>query len=297
MNNLRKILNNNNLKIKSLKYQGKVVILETDKRMLVYKDNVNNYRIYEYLKNRGFKYFPKSYNTKNSNYEIREYIDSKEVPTEEKLVDLIRICGVLHHSTSFKKEIDSNKIKEIYENILEEANYLRSYYEDLNNYIDTIVFMSPSEYLLVSNIDKIYYLISFVQVEITNWYNLVNAKKNMRYSLIHNNLSLEHIIENESKYLISWRYAKFDMPIFDLIKIYRDNYYDISLEDLIKEYEKENKLEDYEYLFFLIKLALPKRIEFTTNTLEDTSRINNYLIYLGKIAFLIQKSREKLKNI
>ena len=157
--------------------------------------------------------------------------------------------------------------------------------------------MSPSEYLLVSNIDKIYYLISFVQVEITNWYNLVNAKKNMRYSLIHNNLSLEHIIENESKYLISWRYAKFDMPIFDLIKIYRDNYYDISLEDLIKEYEKENKLEDYEYLFFLIKLALPKRIEFTTNTLEDTSRINNYLIYLGKIAFLIQKSREKLKNI
>ena len=35
MNNLRKILNNNNLKIKSLKYQGKVVILETDKRMLI----------------------------------------------------------------------------------------------------------------------------------------------------------------------------------------------------------------------------------------------------------------------
>ena len=297
MNDLKNILRNSNVKIRAFKYIGKVVILETNKGMLVYKENSNNYKIYEYLKNRGFDNFPKIYKDYDSRIYLYEYIKPRELSNLEKLLDLIKISGKLHFKTSFKKEVDIAQIKEIYENIVNEVNYLKAYYEDMNNYIDTVVFMSPAMYLLVSNLDIINYLLSFIQVEIENWYDLVKDKKVIRYSLIHNNLSLSHLLESDYKYLISWENAKVDMPIIDLIKLYQENYYDIDLEVLLNEYEKENKLENYEYLFLLIKLSLPKKLEFTRNTLKDTYKINKYFIYLRKIVKLIQKNDDKIKNV
>ena len=190
-----------------------------------------------------------------------------------------------------------DEIKGIYEDISNEVDYLRKYYEDLNNYIDTVVFMSPSEYLLVSNIDVIYYLLTFVKVEIGNWYKEILEKKVIRNSLIHNNLSLDHLLVGEGSYLISWNKAKLDIPVLDLVKVYQDNFYDLDLEDLIREYTKEIELSKREYLFFLIKLSIPKRIEFTKNTYEDCYKINNYLVYLRKIAFVVQKYAENHEKV
>ena len=87
------------------------------------------------------------------------------------------------------------------------------------------------------------------------------------------------------------------MPILDLIKIYQDNYYDLNLEDLIREYESEIKINDNEYLFFLIRLAIPKRIEFTKNTYLDCYNINKYLVYLRKIVALIQKNSKTNEKV
>ena len=297
MNDLKEKLKDLNLKINSIKYIGNIIIIDSDKGNFVYKDNSNNYDIYDYLKSRGFTHFPMPINNKNSNYEIVEYIPIKQVPNEQKLKDLIYLTSLLHKNTSFNKEIDLDEIKNMYENISNEADYLMNYYHDLNNYIDNITFMSPTEYFLVSNIDLFYYLISFVKVEINNWYNHMKNKKTFRYSMIHNNLSLDHLLENNKSYLISWNKACLNTPIIDLEKIYKDNFYDLDLNDFIKEYEKNNYLDEYEYLYLLIKLGLPKRIEFTNNTYQDTYDLSNYLVYLRKIALLIQKNEvRKIKN-
>ena len=87
------------------------------------------------------------------------------------------------------------------------------------------------------------------------------------------------------------------MPIIDIYKLYLDNYYDLNLEDFLKEYEMEYKLSDAEYLFFLINLACCKKIEFTKNTYNDCYNISNYLVYLRKIAIMIQKYREIPKKV
>jgi len=297
MNRLKEYLNSNNYKIKSYKYLKNARIIETDKCNLVYKENCNNYDTYEYLKTRDFHFFPNVLNDKNSKFELTEYIKEKDIPKEQKINDLIHVCGILHRKTSFNKEIDMDYIKEMYENILKEANYLMGYYEDLNNYIDTVVFMSPSEYLLVSNIDIIYYLLTFVRVEINNWYKNIQKRKVIRYSVIHNNLSLDHFLDGDYKYLISWSKSRQDMPILDLIKICEDNFYEFNLEDLIREYQMENRLLEEEYLLFLIKLSLPKRIELTRNTYLDCYNINKYLVYLRKIALLVQKTGKKYEKV
>ena len=296
MNRLKSILRSNDIKAKSLKKIGKVWIVETPDNSFVYKDNINNYDTYNYLETRDFHNFPRCLNDKDANYTLTEYINSRDIPNEQKLNDLIHLSGILHRKTLYNKEVDIDKIKEIYESITNEADYLMKYYEDLNNYIDTIVFMSPSEYLLVSNIDLFYYLLTFVKVEINNWYNFLKEKKTLRYSMIHNNLSLAHLLVSDREYLVSWDKAKIDMPVLDLVKIYQDNYYDLDLEYLIREYQKEVAITENEYLFFLIRLAIPKRIEFTKNTYLDCYNINKYIVYLSKIASLVQKREESHKK-
>lgn len=297
MNNLKHILNEYDIKLNSFKEKGNIIFLDTNKGKLVYKENSNNYDIYEYLKTRNFNFFPRCLNNKNSNLELTEYIREKDVPRENRLKDLIHLTGILHKNTSFNKEIDFDEIKDIYENITNNCKYLKNYYDSLNNYIDTKVFMSPSEYLLVSNMDLINYCLDFSLTEIDTWYNSLKNDKTIRYSLIHNNLDLSHILESDNKYLISWSRSKLDMPIMDIYKLYKDNYYDLNLDDFLREYEAEYRLTNNEYLFFLINLACVKKIEFTKNTYKDCYNINNYLVYLRKIAAMIQKLGENSKKV
>lgn len=293
MNNLNIKLNKYNLKINSLKYLKNVIIIN-DK--YVYKEN-NNYLIYEYLINRGFLNFPKPINDKDTNYELVEYIDNKDIPKKQRLDDLIKVISLLHKKTSFYKEIDLEELKKMYENIQNEANYLMNYYNDLNNIIDNMIFMSPDAYLLVRNIDLFYYLISFIKVESNNWYNNIKQSRKVRFCMVHNNLTLDHFIENDSLYLISWSKAKLDFPYKDIKKILEDNYLDLDIESVINEYEKSNKLDYNEKMFLLINLAIPKRIELTNDTYLNCYNLSNYLEYLRKIALIVQKIDKKQKQI
>ena len=294
MNNLKDILKDYNFKIKSLKYIGKVVIIDTDKGKYIYK-NKNNQAIYEYLNSRGFNYYPKPINNKNTSYELVEFIQEEDISNVQKIYDLTNITAYLHKKTAFDKEMDLDDIKTMYEKIENDANYLMSYYNDLNNIIDNIVFMSPRDYLLVRNINLFYYLISFVKVEIANWYNNIKDSKVMRYSMIHNNLDISHLLVNNSTYLISWDKAEIGLPYKDIKRILENNYYDLDFVNFMNNYNKINKLDSNEYLFLLINLAIPKRIEFTNNMYLDCYNLSNYLEYLRKIVVLAQKY-DKIKQ-
>ena len=292
MNKLKNILNKYNLKINSLKYIGKVIIINTNKGIYVYKE-INNNKIYEYLETRGFNYFKKPINNKNDNYEIIEFINNKNIPKEKKINDLVNIIGILHKKTVFEKEIDLNDLKKIYENMQDSANYLMNYYSDINNIIDNTIFMSPLEYLLVRNIDIIYYLISFIKVESLNWFNEVKDKRIIRYNLIHNNISTDHLLESDLPYLISWDKSCIDLFYLDLKKIIEDNYNDIDIFNVIKEYQKVNKLSENEYRFLLLNLAMINKININDNSYIDTYNLSNYLEYLRKIVVLVQKNDKK----
>jgi len=292
MNDLKEKLSEYNFKINSLKCIGKVIIIDTDRGKYIYKDG-NNYKIYEYLESRGFNYFPKAINDKNTSYELTPYIKEFATPDEQRINDLVNLVSFLHEKTFFYKELDLEELKSMYENLNSGADYLMKYYNDLNNIIDNITYMSPSEYLLVRNIDLFYYLISFVKVESTNWYNNIKTKRTVRYCMIHNNLKTSHIIEGNTSYLISWNKAKLDHPYKDLKTIIDENHYNLDIESIINKYVKNNKLDHNEYLFLLINLALPKRIEFTNNTIKDCYNLSNYIEYLRKIELLVQKIDKK----
>ena len=272
------------LPLKKVEIRGKSYILDTGDKRYVVKKQINN-PIIEYLKSRGFKYYPNI--IEDGEYKLIEYIEEIDTPNEQKLLDMIDLVGLLHAKTSFFKEIDNDKYKEIYEDIVNNIYYLRNYYDELISIIDTKVFMSPCEYLLARNISFFYEALSFCQNEIDNWYELIKTKEKVRQVVLHNNLNLDHFLRNTNPYLISWDKSKIDIPIFDLYKLYRRCGRNYDFSEVLKRYERIYPLLPEERKLFFILIALPPKLEFTDSIYNDCVIFNREIELMFKTAKLL----------
>ena len=283
MNNLKDILKKYQIHPREYEIKGKVIIVKTQNNQYVIKNNTNNYDIYHYLNTRNFNYFPSNYNLHSEKYDISEYIEDINIPNNQRLNDLIYLLSLLHKQTSFYKIIDLDEIKEKYEDLNRNVLDLLNYYNNLNDYLDSLIFPSPAQFLLLKNISIIYYLLNYVKNTLAIWYQEITTKKEKRVALIHNNISIEHVLVNKGKYLISWDKSLIDEPIKDLISLYKKYYNFLNLKDLLNTYNKNNLLNREEVLLFIIMLALPEKITFTKDHLKDVKMLNRELNYWKKI--------------
>ena len=262
-----------------------VTIVDTSKGKIVFKKK-NNLDIFKYLDSRDFTYYPKILSDDNDSYIMMEYIDSVDMPIEQKIDDMIDLVSILHSKTTFYQDISSDDYSKIYEDIKNNIEYLYSYYNDMMSIIESKVFMSPAEYMLSLNISKIYESLSFCNTKIENWYKKVKDKNKKRLVVLHNNLDLSHFIRSDKPYLISWDKAKIDIPIFDIYKFYRNNM-NVNFEELLKRYEKINPLSDDERELLIILLSLPDKIEFDDNNYNMCIKIKKVINLIDKVKITI----------
>ena len=289
---LRKIIKKRGIHPISYTKKGKVYIIKEKKHSFVIKLNTNNYDIYKYLLSRDFLYFPENFSYKNSNYDIYEYIPDIKEEYEQKLEDLIIIISKLHSKTSYRREIDLDDIKSIYEDTKSKIEKIRQYYVRLNDSIDKELFLSPVNYLLARNISLIYYALDISNKYIDEWYKHIIKEKGLRVALLHNNISIDHLIIDDKKYLISWDYAYFNNPIYDIENFYRKYYYYLELQDVLQIYEKNNKLYNLEYKLLFALLLIPKIIDASSNSLLDIEKTNNEILYLNKVITFLKNNKE-----
>ena len=217
------------------------------------------------------------------NYDLSLYIEDKIIPKEQKIEELIKTLSFLHYKTSYSYESDLDDIKKTYEDIKNDLVNLLNYYNELNNYLDTQTFLSPSEYLLIRNISLIYSMIDYGIKKIDIWYKLATECKKCRTCLIHNNISSDHLIVNDYNYLVSWDRSKIDKPIIDLLSFYKNYYSYLKLDDVFKLYENNNCLYEEEKCLLLIYLSIPNKLVFTNNVMDDVIKINSEITYLNEI--------------
>lgn len=291
-----KLLKEHGLKPKTLTKNKSSIVLETtdNKKYVLKEKNKDLENKFDYLLSRGFDYFP-SYKSFD-NYDIYEYIKNKKISDEEKLYDMIDLLSLLHTKTTRYKNIDIDDYKQIYEDINEKIEYLTNYYTELNDLIDEEIYMSPSKYLLARNISKIYNALAFCKTEIDNWYELIKKSPKQRISLIHNNLELDHILNSDSSYLISWDKAKTDMPLYDFYSLYKKYYNKTDFDILLSNYQKRYPLKEEELKLLFIKISVPKKIEFTSDEFSNTQEIKKLLEYLYKSDKLINPFYKKQNN-
>lgn len=278
-----KLLKENNINPKYFKKVKSATLVNNE---YVLKENKGNNKVFSYLDARNFNYYP-SNKVLSDKYVLYEYLKDYNISDDERAIELINLVSLLHSKTTRYNSVSIDDYKKIYEDIDNKIDKLYSYYSDLNELIEQEIYMSPSNYLLVRNISKIYSSLNYCKNELDNWYELVKDNKKERVALIHNNLSLDHLIRNENSYLISWDKSKFDNPIYDLYNFYKSNYEKIEFSSLLEIYQKRYPLKQNELKLFFILISLPDKIEFTNNDFNNCKLVDKMLDYLYKTDSII----------
>ena len=279
MKEISDVLKKNNIRALNYEKLGNVIIVNSNKGKFVIKKNNIDSSIFEYLDNRSFKEYP--HTIFDSKYIISKYEEEDNIPNEQKMFDLINTISLMHAKTSFYKEVSDYEYKTIYEDLLNNCEYLYTYYNNYINIIDNKIVFGPSDYTLSRGISFIFKSIENTKSKMQDWYKKVENLNKMRVSIIHNNLDLNHFIRNKNNYLISWDKSKIDIPIYDLYKLYNKYYLNYNFIELLKSYEKNYPLKDYEKDLLLILINMPNKITYTTEY-ETCVKINNEIDRLCK---------------
>ena len=276
-----KLLKKNGITPKSIRNVNNSFIVDTGDSKYLVKEKLSDLdRKFNYLYSRNFNYFPKHKTL--GDYDLYEYIENSEISEEEKLNEMVDLISLLHTKTTRYKNIDIDDYKIIYEKLDKKIDYLMNYYSELNDIIDSEIYMSPSHYLLAFNISKIYSALSFCKRELDNWYEMVKNSPRQRVAFIHNNLDLNHLISSSNPYLISWGRSKVDFPFYDLISLYKKYYLDTDFSILLDNYQKRYPLNPEELKLFFIEISIPEKLEFLENEFDNTKKVKHLLETLDK---------------
>lgn len=278
---LSELFREKNITTKKITIKKDVRIIDTgSKKLVIKKREKDQSKLFAYLLSRSFDFFPKIL-YKTDNYDIYEYIKDVDIPREERALDIIKLTTLLHRKTTFHKDVDEDYYKEIYENIVNKINYLENYYNDIAEIIEREEYMSPSNYLFIRNISRVFQALNYSKYNIEKWYKIIDEKKRIRVVNIHNNLSLEHYLVGEKPCFISWKYSKRDMPIYDLIKLYKRYYVNLDFCELLRNYEIPYPLLPEEKLLLVSLISIPERIEFNESEYNLCLKIKKFYDYLN----------------
>ena len=266
--------------------KGKSTILETTCGNFIIKPkNKDINELYTYLTNRGFINYPKIIDSSRDEVNVFEYVEDIKLPKEQKCDDLIEIIASLHNKTSYFKEVSEDRFKSIYEDIKSNISYLSNYYNTLYEIGFNEVYASPSNYIFMRNYFKINAALEYANSELDNWYSLVTNETKIRVCLIHNNLELNHLLNNK---LISWDNYMIDTPVIDIVKLYKNEWKNINFSEILERYIYKFPLLDYEKKLLFILISLPPQIKKSNNEFEKCKVVSEVMDYVFKTEELIR---------
>lgn len=259
------------------------IIDSSSGKFVIKKQNKDLYQLFNYLSTRGFNSYPRIVRNYRSEENIFEYIENEYVPNEQKLLDLSNALASLHNKTVYYKNTSLDNYKEIYENITNNISYLSTYYESMFLTFLKEEYQSPSMYLYSRNYYKIRSALSFCKDEIDSWYELVKENDKERVSVVHNNIEMDHFLENKNgSVLISWDNYIIDTPIIDFINLYQKEYLNYNFEPFLTKYLNNFTLLEHEKKLLFVLINLPLYFELNDSEFENTRIIKNNLEYIFK---------------
>lgn len=263
--------------------KNSIYILDTKDSKVVAKPNpkIDYNKLYKYLRSRSFNYLPEKLNNTRDDLLLLEYQEDLSINSSQKAEDLIHLVALLHTKTSYFKQVPIDKYKEIYDNIKNNIEYTKNLYDTYFNNFISKKYYNPSAYLFLRNYSLIYNAINYCSAKLDDWYESIKDKNKQRLVLVHNNLSLEHIIKNNNDYLISWDNYTFDTPVLDLYNLYKNEWERIDFKEVLKSYEKDFPLLQEEKKLLDLLISVPYPIELTENEYNNTYSFRELINYLS----------------
>lgn len=263
--------------------KGKVIIKDD----IVEKEEKDIKEITKYLESRDFYDFIPLIEHKN-NHSYYEYREDIAIDNNQKLIDLIDTISKLHNKTSFYKEVNLNTNKNIYTKTKGHIKYLKKEYLSHLEDIEGITYPTPSNQLFMYNYSKVISCLDFIDNELDKWYKLVENNTQERVAMIHGNLELDHLIRNDTNYLISLSKAHIETPIKDIIDLYHKEWNKTDFKEALETYIKQVSLTKEEQKLLFIYLSIPIEYKETEDELINTSNMNKFIEYIYKTEELIR---------
>lgn len=283
--------------VNSITRLGNCKIISTSSNKYFLKENVNvlSTDIFDYLSTRNFLSFIPVIKS-NSKYNVFNYISDKRDNDLDKAIDLVLLFSMLHNKTTNYRDVMLDEVKKLYEEQLELINYLRMYYEDLQDYIERKVYMAPGEYLLIRHISEIYLALDYSYNMLEEWYLEKSNKKTERFVFLHNNLSVDHLVQGDENYLVSWDKASRGIVVYDFINFYKNDYLKLEMNSLYNTYQSRYKFDTCEEKLFFSLLVIPWKVEFTSSNLDNTINSLNLVRYIIKTREFILNQNKKYQK-
>lgn len=290
MKTINKIKKELKCDIKKYSFFNNIKYIETDLGNFIIKRSNNNSIFLNLNRNDFDNYIEYKYQI--NDYNVYPYIDSIEIDDNEKGLDIIYLMSKLHNKTIFYKEITIDEIKEIYEQKKSKIKELNDYYDYLRFIIEEKDMMLPTDIYFLKNMTIIFIALEMSNKLLDEWYEIMKQKNSIRISLIHNNLDLTHIIENNKPYLISWEKSKYDIPIYDFVTFYKNEFNELDFFDLLNIYKNNMNLSKEELLLLYIEILIPNKIILDNSPIKNIYDLTYQNIYLSKTYYLISKNNE-----
>jgi len=291
INKLKKELKCN---IKKYSFFDNIKYVETDLGNFILK-KTDNEKVFINLERNDFDNYI-DYKYEVDNYKVYPYIDDIDIDENEKGLDIIYLMSKLHNKTSFYKKISDNNIKEIYEYKKLKIKELNEYYDYLRFIIEEKNSHTPTELYFLKNMSIIFICLDMANNYLEEWYNIIKEKDSIRLSLIHNNLNLTHIVENNKPYLISWDKSKHDIPIYDFVKFYKNNFNDLDFINLLNIYKNNVNLSNEELYLLYVEILMPNKIILDNTEIKNIYDLTYQNIYLNKSYYLVSKDDKPTKK-
>lgn len=269
--------------------KGQAHILKSTSGDVVIKEKKRDVKkLYDYLYSRNFSFFPPLIDDKREGVNVFSYVEDTYMPKEQKASDLIKVIALLHQKTSYYKEVSTADYQKIYDDINDQIEYLKYYYNQMFDEFFKEVYPSPSHYFLLTNSSKILASFEFSKEELEKWFAKVSEEKKFRVCQIHNNISLDHFHKSDKEYLLSWENARIDSPILDLVHFYQKEYFDLPFQNMFETYLKINPLSEEEKSLFFILISIPFKIDQKDSEIELYKEVRKVLDYVYKTEELIR---------
>ncbi len=237
--------------------------------------NDNTLNKYQYLESKGITnvIYPilnkeKRFITKTDNlyFYVNNYLTNIPIRDDIRAANLFNELNTLHHQTAIKKNLDPYKARAKFDELSSQLDYKFRMLELFVRKIES----KPLDTYSMPILENYHYILDAKKELIKLQKRIISsvkAKESIEYSFIHNNPSIDHMLNiRGANYLTSLDKGKIGISSLDMAKFYVLNeYLDIDYKSLLlNEYYNENQLFYYDYFRYLVLVLYIKKMMIST---------------------------------
>jgi len=273
----------------------RVLDLSCQKILIKQKNRYEMEKIYQYLDDHHIHNYLRPIGMDERNI-IFPYLENNMLTADEKAKKMVYNLSLWQNKSTIHQDTDIDQVKEIYETYQKKIQYVSTYYSELQDMVETKVYMHPVEYLFIRNVSMIYEALGYCSSVLEEWFKIASVKKTRRKVYCHGKCEIDHFLANDDGYFISLENAHIGDVSEDFVYFYKHNFLQVDMLSTFRFYQQKFPFTKEEKLYFYLQIALPKVIDLYPSSLQKSQELVLFFELLKSTSLFLLDQQEYNKN-